>query len=136
VPVPPEVDAFLAQPNPAVIVTLMRDGSPHSAATWYDWQDGRVLVNMAASRQRLQHMRRDPRVSLTALDRDSWYKQVTLFGRVVEIVDDPDLADIDSLARRYTGNPHRDRSRQSVSAWIEPGRWYGWEGGQPWPPGS
>jgi hypothetical protein len=63
---------------------------------------------------------------------DSWYKQVTLLGRVVELEDDPDLADIDRLARRYTGNPHRDRNRRSVSAWIEPERWYGWEGGEPW----
>ena len=132
-PVPAEVDAFLAQPNPAVIATLLPDGSPHTAATWYDWEDGRVLVNMAATRQRLRNMRRVPRASLTAMDVNSWYKQLTLLCRVVAIEDDPDLADIDRLARRYTGNPHRDRNRESVSAWLEPERWYGWDGGAPWP---
>jgi len=131
--VPPEVDSFLAQPNPAVIATVTRDGSPHTAATWYDWEDGRLLVNMAASRRRLANMRRDPRASLTALDKNSWYKQVTLLCRVIAIEDDPDLTDIDRLARRYTGGPHRDRGRESVSAWLEPERWYGWDGGQPWP---
>ena len=63
VPVPPEVDEFLAQPRAAVIATLRPDGSPHTAATWYDWDDGRVLLNMDESRVRLGYMRRDPRAS-------------------------------------------------------------------------
>src|ERR687883_289482 len=63
-PVPADVDDFLSRPNPAVVATLRPDGSPHSAATWYDWESGRVLLNMDASRLRLQHMRRDPRAPL------------------------------------------------------------------------
>ncbi len=44
-PLPPDLVAFLAEPNPSVIATLRTDGSPHTAATWYLWVDGRVLVN-------------------------------------------------------------------------------------------
>ncbi len=58
-PVPPEVDAFLAEPNPAVIATVRPDGSPHSVPTWYDWEHGRALVNMDESRLRLRFLRRD-----------------------------------------------------------------------------
>jgi len=132
VPVPPDVSEFLAQPNPAVVATLRRDGSPHTAATWYDWDDGRVLLNMDASRLRLAHMRRDPQVSLTAIDLEDWYRQVSLMGRVVSIEEDPELVDIDRLALRYTGRPFRNRSRKSVSAWFEPERWYGWIDAGPW----
>ena len=132
VPVPTDVDEFLAQPNAAVIATLRPDGSPHTAATWYDWEDGRVLLNMDASRVRLSYMRRDPRASLTVIDLEQWYRQVTLMGRVVRIEDDPELADIDRLAQRYTGREYRDRNRRSVSAWLEPQRWYGWTGGRAW----
>ncbi len=132
VPVPEDVDAFLAQPRAAVVATVRPDGSPHTAATWYDWEDGRVLLNMDASRVRLGHMRRDPRVALTAIDLDEWYRQVTLMGRVVSIEDDPDLSDIDRLARRYTGPEYRNRDRRSVTAWVEPQRWYGWSGGRSW----
>src|ERR671932_1977208 len=96
-PVPPEIEEFLRQPNPAVIATLRPDGSPHTVATWYDWEDGRVLVNMRDTRLRLRFMRRDPRVALTVLDEDSWYSHVSLMGRVVSIVDDTELADIDRL---------------------------------------
>jgi PPOX class probable F420-dependent enzyme len=126
-PVPPEVDAFLRKPNPSVIGTLRPDGSPHTVATWYDWEDGRVLVNMEVTRLRLQHMRRDPRVSLTVLNRDDWYTHVSLLGRVVSLEDDPDLADIDRLARRYTGKPFRRRDAKRVSAWIEIDRWHSWD---------
>ena len=48
-PLPPELDAFLAKPNAAVIATVRPDGSPVTVATWYDWEDGRVLVNMDAA---------------------------------------------------------------------------------------
>lgn len=129
---PGDVDEFLAQPNAAVVATLRPNGSPHTAATWYDWEEGRVLLNMDASRVRLGYMRRDPRVALTAVDLDEWYRQVTLMGRVASIEDDPDLADIDRLARRYTGREYRNRDRRSVSAWVEPERWYGWSGGRSW----
>src|SRR5207248_683841 len=104
-PVPPAIDEFLHRPNPAVIASLRPDGSPHTVATWYDWDDGRVLVNMAASRSRLDHLRRDPRVALTVLG-DDWYRHVSLIGRVASIERDPRLTDIDRLSRRYSGSPH------------------------------
>ena len=125
-PVPREVDEFLRQPNPAVIATLRPDGSPHTVATWYDWDDGRVLLNMDESRLRLRFLRRDPRAALTVLATESWYSHVSLIGRAMEIADDPDLADIDRLALRYTGRPFRTRDARRVSAWLEIDRWHAW----------
>jgi PPOX class probable F420-dependent enzyme len=124
--VPPELDELLAQPNAAVVATLRPDGSPHSAATWYDWEDGRVFLNMDESRLRLRYMRRNPAVSLTVLGEGSWYAQVTLLGRIVSIEDDPDLAGIDRLSNRYYGRPFRDRDAKRVTAWMEPDRWSSW----------
>jgi PPOX class probable F420-dependent enzyme len=131
-PLPDELQAFLAEPNPSVIATVTAQGRPHSAASWYLWDDGRVLVNMAATRKRLENMRRDPHVSLTVLDKDEWYRQVTVRGRVTEIADDTDLAGIDRLARHYTGNAYARRQDARVNAWIEVDSWYGWYGGAPW----
>jgi PPOX class probable F420-dependent enzyme len=133
VPVPDDVSEFLARPNAAVVATLRPDGSPHTAVTWYDWDDGRVLLNMAESRLRLRFMRRDPRAALTAFPPGNWYEHVSLIGRVVSIEDDSDLADIDRLALRYTGRPFSRRGQKRVSAWLEPERWHGWVGSSPWP---
>jgi PPOX class probable F420-dependent enzyme len=131
-PVPIDVDEFLAQPNPAIVATLRVDGSPHTVPTWYDWEDGRVLLNMDESRLRLRHIRRDPRVALTVLAADGWYRHISLLGRIVSIEDDVELVDIDRLARRYTGRPFRTRDRRRISAWMEAERWHGWNDRGAW----
>ena len=125
-PLPPRLDVFLTRPNAAVIATVRADGSPVTVATWYDWEDGRLLVNMDESRKRLAHLRADPRVSLTVMDLSDWSVHVSLQGRVVSLEDDPDLAGIDRLSVRYTGQPYAVRDRRRVSAWIEIERWHAW----------
>lgn len=130
-PVPPRIAEFLTRPNPAVVATLRPDGSPHTAATWYDWEDGRVLLNMDVGRLRLGFLRRDPGVSLTVLDEGNWYRHVSLMGVAEEIRPDPDLADIDQLAIRYTGAPYRQRARERVTAWMRVERWHTWRGAAP-----
>lgn len=133
VPVPDAVSEFLARPNPAVIGTLRPDGSPHTVATWYDWEEGLVLVNMDRSRLRLKFLQKSPHFSLTVLDHRSWYRHVSLLGHVVSIADDTDLVDIDRLSVRYTGRPFARRDAKRVSAWLEPDRWHGWSDTGPWP---
>ncbi|MER6828674.1 PPOX class F420-dependent oxidoreductase [Streptosporangium sp. NPDC000563] len=125
-PLPDEAVAMLKKPNPAVITTLRPDGRPVSTATWYLWDDGRILVNMDEGRRRLDHMRGDPRVSLTVLDENGWYTHVSISGNVAEMYDDKDLSDIDRLSRQYTGKPYPQRDRGRVSAWIEIVNWHGW----------
>jgi PPOX class probable F420-dependent enzyme len=131
-PLPAELAEFLTHPNASVIATLRPDGSPHTAATWYLWEDGRVLVNMDEGRKRLEYLRRDPRVSITVLASDAWYRHVTLAGRAVSIEPDRDLLDIDRLSRQYTDDPFPRRERGRVSAWIEVESWHSWEGERTW----
>jgi len=117
---------MLAKPNPAVISTIRSDGQPVSAATWYLLRGDRILVNMDVGRKRLEHMRRDPRVSLTVLDEASWYTHITLIGRVVDIYDDVDMTDIDAVSTHYAGRPYPRRDRDRVSALVDVDRVHGW----------
>lgn len=125
-PLPDDVRAMLAKPNPAVVTTLRPDGQPVSVATWYLLDGDRILVNMDEGRKRLEHLLSDPRVSLTVLDDEDWYTHVSVVGRVVETADDEGLADIDRLSDHYRGQPYPTRDRARVSAWIEIERWHGW----------
>ena len=128
---------FLKRPNPAVIAFIRPDGYPMSVATWYDWEDGLILVNMHESRSRLRWLRANPKASLTALGGagasgagsapDDWYRHVSLYGSVVRFAEDGDLTDIDRLCLRYTGKAFSNRSAKRVSAWIEPQGWHGWD---------
>ena len=125
-PLPAELDALVGRANPAVVATVRPDGAPHTAATRYDWENGRVLLNMDESRARLRHMHENPRVSVTIFDGDDWGCHVTLLGTVISIEPDTDLSDIDRLARRYTGEPFGTRDLHRITAWMQPDLWSSW----------
>jgi PPOX class probable F420-dependent enzyme len=124
-PVPPEIDAFLSRPNHGVVATLRPDGTPHTAVTWYDWEDGRVLLNMEDTRIRLRWLHPGAPLALSAIDPDEFYRHVSLLGRVAEVGRDPDLANIDRLSVRYTGAPYANREARRASAWMEVDSWHG-----------
>lgn len=125
-PLPESAITLLKKPNPAVITTLRSDGHPVSTATWYLWDEGRILVNMDEGRVRLKHVRNDPRTTLTVLDEGNWYTHISIIGRITELRNDVGLTDIDRLAHQYLGDQYPDRERDRVSAWIEIDRWHGW----------
>jgi PPOX class probable F420-dependent enzyme len=117
-PIPSEFVEVLKRPNPAVMGTVRPDGTPVTVATWYLWDNsGRVLLNLDSSRKRLEYMRTNPRVSLTVLDGDNWYRHVSVVGSVT-LVDDTDQHDVDRLTRHYTGQPWTGRDQHRVSAWL------------------
>jgi PPOX class probable F420-dependent enzyme len=130
-PLPPQIQELLRRPNPCIVATLAADGELHTAATWYEWcDDGTVLLNMDGSRRRLEHLRLNPRVALTVLDGESWYRHVSIVGRAREIRRDPNLLDIDRLSQHYTGRPYGSRRRESWTAIIEVRSWHGWVNGR------
>jgi PPOX class probable F420-dependent enzyme len=124
-PIPDELVALLQRPNPAVMATVRPDGTPVSVATWYLWEDGRVLLNLDAGRKRLEHIKANPRVSLTVLDDESWYRHISVQGTVT-ISPDHRLADIDRLAQHYTGKRYWNRDRERVSAWLDIDSYHAW----------
>jgi PPOX class probable F420-dependent enzyme len=126
-PLPPRIIDMLRRPNPAVMATVAADGRPVTVATWYLLEDdGRIMLGLDASRARLKHLHKDPRVSLTALSQSSWYTHVSVQGRVVSIVDDIGLRDIDRLSQHYSGHPYENRERPRVTAHLEIDRWHDW----------
>nr|WP_296077199.1 PPOX class F420-dependent oxidoreductase [uncultured Actinoplanes sp.] len=126
-PMPDAVVQLLRQPNPAVMATVAADGRPVSVATWYLLEDdGRILLGLDATRARLKHIRTDPRISLTVLAGDDWYTHVSVQGRVVSIVDDEGLRDIDRLSTHYTGKAYSNRTSPRVSCQVEIERWHAW----------
>lgn len=125
-PLTDDLRRLLAEPNPCVMATLRRDGSPVTVPTWYRLVDDRIHLNLDAGRVRLQHLRRDPRIALSVIDAGDWYTHVSIQGRVTEISDDPDLSGIDALSRHYTGNEYHVRDRARVDAWVEIDKVHTW----------
>lgn len=125
-PLADDVRELLLKPNPAVMATVRKDGSPVTVPTWYLLVGDRILLNLDKSRVRLQHIQRDPRVALSVMEAGNWTTHVSIQGRVVEIVDDPNLEGIDSLAQHYTGQNYFNREDPRVDAWVEIDRVHVW----------
>lgn len=116
---------FLEAPNFAAIATTMPAGAPHVSTVWIDVDGDEVLVNTAEGRVKTQNVRRDPRVSISVLDRDDPYEQLVIHGTVVEVTTDGADGHIDRLAKKYLGldaYPWRDADEQRVILRIRPDR--------------
>ena len=85
-----EVEAFVAERRNMTMCSIAPDGSIHAVAMWYGFLDGCVTVETKAKSQKVQNLRRDPRVTLLLEDGD-YYEElrgVEFVGKA-EIIDDP-----------------------------------------------
>lgn len=99
----PEVEKFLAGKNFAYFATLMKDGSPHVAPTWIDYDGKMILINTAAGRVKENNVKHDKRVAISVSDNSNPYEMITIRGTVKEITDKNADEHIDKLAKRYLG---------------------------------
>ncbi len=115
---PPHIFDFVSQPSPAVMATVDADGRPVSVQIVYLAEDPEhILLSIASGNSRggrLQHLRNDPRMSLTVLQRDDWTEAVTIQGTAVEFFDDENLALIDAMTMHYFGGPYGIRAPRTA----------------------
>lgn len=84
-----EVDAFLHERRPVTLCSINHDGSIHAVAMWYGFLEGCIAVETKAKSQKVQNLRRDPRMTCMAEDGE-YYEElrgVELVGRA-ELVED------------------------------------------------
>jgi PPOX class probable F420-dependent enzyme len=103
--------------------TLMPDGSPQVNPVWVDVEDGNVIVNSADGRQKVNNVRREPRVSIEVTNSDNPYEFVEVRGHVVDITEEGADDHIDAMAKKYMGvdsYPLRKDTETRVKLVIEP----------------
>jgi PPOX class probable F420-dependent enzyme len=88
---PDEVDAFIHERRPMSMCSINHDGSIHAVAMWYGFLDGLVGVETKTKSQKVQNLRRNPRLTCLFEDGDVYeeLRGVELVG-TGEIVDDPE----------------------------------------------
>lgn len=119
-----DVRGKLEEANFWHLVTLNDDGTPTTTPVWVDVDSSHVLVNTAIGRRKEKNVRRDPRVALSATDKENPYSWTEIRGKVVEFVEgEPADKSIDNLAKKYLGEdvyPYRQPGEQRVILRIEP----------------
>lgn len=98
-----EVEQILLGKNFASFATLMKDGSPHVAPTWIDYDGDLILINTATGRIKEKNVSSDNRVALSVYDSSNPYNMVTIRGKVKESTEENADYHIDKLAKKYLG---------------------------------
>jgi len=117
-----QADLFRGK-NWGTVVTLRKDGSPHSTPVWIDTDGEHVIFNTAIGRAKERHIRRDPRVAVTVIpaeDQQSGYVSVT---GTAEIVEEGAYEHIDKMAQKYIGQdkyPYLQPGEQRVIVKVTP----------------
>lgn len=120
-----EVEQLLSGKNFASFATLMKDGSPHVAPTWIDYNGDMILINTAAGRIKEKNVKSDKRVALSVYDSSNPYNMVTIRGKVKEVTELDADSHIDKLAKKYLGldsYPFRNPDEKRVILKIIPER--------------
>lgn len=117
---PEEVDAFIHERRPMTMCSINHDGTIHAVAMWYGFLEGCVAVETKAKSQKVQNLRRNPRITCLFEDGD-YYEElrgVELVG-TVEIVEDPErmwTLGVDVFERYYS--PYTEDLRPFVETML------------------
>jgi PPOX class probable F420-dependent enzyme len=99
---------FLRTNHRAVMATFRRDGRPAvSPVTAGIDEQGRVVVSTRETAMKVKHLRRDPRVALTAFT-DNFYGDWVQVEGTAEIVDLPEAMDLLIAYYRSVSGEHPD----------------------------
>ena len=106
-PLDPEIRAMAQDKNFATLSTLLPSGYPMTHVMWVDADDEHLLMNTEVHRDKYKNVQRDPRVTVTVIDRENPYKYVEVRGKVVEEIRGQEARDdIDRLSRKYNGTTY------------------------------
>jgi PPOX class probable F420-dependent enzyme len=88
---PEEIDAFLQHERTTTMCSMHPDGSIHAVAMWYGFLDGVLTVETKAKSQKVQNLKRDPRLTflVEAGERYEELRGVELVGKA-RVIDDPE----------------------------------------------
>lgn len=75
-------DAFLVQPNVAVLASIDRRGRPHAAPIWYLYEDGELIISTGRGSRKHRNVEANPDVTVVADRRTVPYYAVMVHGRV------------------------------------------------------
>lgn len=106
-PLDPEIRAMAQDKNFGTLTTLLPSGYPMTHVMWVDADDEHILINTEVHRAKYKNVQRDPKVTVTIIDRENPYRYSEVRGDVVGEVRGPEARDdIDRLSRKYNGTDY------------------------------
>jgi PPOX class probable F420-dependent enzyme len=97
----------------ASVATIGPNGAPQVNPVWFGWDGTHLRFSQTKVRQKFQNVQREPRIAVSIVDPANPFRYLEIRGHVVAIEEDPDLAFINSMAKKYMG--------QDTYPWHQPG---------------
>ncbi len=107
----------------AHIATLGPRGEPQSSPVWFGWDGTSIRFSQTKTRQKYYNVRRDSRIALSIVDPNNPYRYLEIRGTVVGIEEDPDLAFINAMAKKYMNldtYPYHQPTDQRIVIVVQP----------------
>jgi PPOX class probable F420-dependent enzyme len=98
------VRALVDAANYATLCTLNADGSPQSSAMWVGLDGNDLVFSTVAGRLKERNIRRDPRVSITIMERGNPEMYAEIRGRA-RVIEEGGRELDDQLSWKYDGKP-------------------------------
>ncbi len=120
---PPGYENLLQTTALAHVATIGPHGKPQSNPVWFGWDREYVMFSQTKTRQKYRNIQRDSRVALSLVDPENPYRYLEIRGQVDRIEEDPDLAFIDSMAKKYLGMdqyPYHQPGDERVVIFVRP----------------
>ena len=100
--------------NFGTLSVQLPNGQIATHVMWVDADDEHLLINTEVHRDKYKNVKRDPRVSVTIIDKANPYKYAEVRGKVVEEIRGQEARDdIDRLSQKYNGTDYDPSAIQS-----------------------
>lgn len=118
----PNVQMLAALPILTVVGTKRGDGAVQMNPVWFEYHGGYFWLNSHTRRTWPKNVQRDGEALLLLIDPAMPDRFAQIRCRLVETIPDPRHEQIDSLARRYTGEAFRalEPGEERITLKLEP----------------
>ncbi len=104
----PEYLMLLTEPITATMATITPSGLPQLTPVWVNHDETFINLNSVRGRVKDRNLRKQPKLSLMLLNPKNAYHWMTIYGQVVEFIEEDDKArghlateNIDTLSEKY-----------------------------------
>lgn len=87
----------------AHVATIGPNGEPQTSPVWFGWDGEHLTFSQTTNRQKYKNLKRDDRIAVSIVDPTDPYFYLEIRGRIARVDPDPDLAFINSMAKKYMG---------------------------------
>jgi PPOX class probable F420-dependent enzyme len=134
-----ELEEFLASNMKVQVATVGPDGSPHLTTLFYVMVDGQMFFWTYGRSQKIQNLRRDPRVTCLVEDGTDYFelRGATIFGKARLIEDYDELVDLGGRVAKVMAHGEdlgelgdqivAQQARKRVGVIVEPDRIATWD---------